>query len=299
MDTTLLVAGATGHLGRAVVARALARGARVRALVRDPARLPPALRERVEVVVGDARDRAAADQAVRGADRVFSCAGASVMPGPGRGWRGYGAVDWPANRTLIDAAAAAGARRFTYVSVHHPPAMRRIGYVAAHERVVDHLRRADLAWAVIRPTGFFSAVEAYLDLARRGRIPEIGASARARTNPIADDDLAAVCVDAALDDEPGLEVAAGGPDMVTRRTIGELAFAALGTAPRFRRIPAWLARGGAALLRPFHPRMAQVAAFITALGAHDIVAPPLGHLRLADHFANRARAPVAAGPVTV
>jgi len=290
---TLLVAGATGSLGRAVIAQALARGATVRALVRDPVRLPAAVRGQVEVVVGDVRDRAVADEAVHGADRVFSCAGASVMPALGRGWRGYRAVDWPANRTLIDAAAAAGARRFTYVSVHHPPAMRRLAYVDAHERVVDHLRGAGLDWAVVRPTGFFSALEVYVDLARRGRIPEIGDSGAARTNPIADDDLAAICVDAALSDEPRLEIAAGGPDVVSRRVIGELAFAALGARARFRRIPAWLARGGAALLRPLHPRMAQVAAFVTALGAHDIVAPSLGRRRLADHFAARARPPVA------
>jgi uncharacterized protein YbjT (DUF2867 family) len=142
---------------------------------------------------------------------------------------------------------------------------------------------------VVRPTGFFSAVGVFVDLARRGAIPEIGGGG-ARTNPIADDDLAEVCLDAIVADDPRLEVAAGGPDVITRREIGELAFAALGKRPRFRYIPPWLARAGAWMLRPVHPRMSQVASFITALGAHDIVAPAVGTRRLAEHFAVRARA---------
>jgi uncharacterized protein YbjT (DUF2867 family) len=286
--TTLLVAGATGALGRAIVREALGRGLAVRALVRDPARLDPGLRDRIAIVVGDARDPAVAARAVAGADRVLSCAGASVLPGV-RGWRGYGAVDWPLNQRLFAAAARAGARRAIYVSVHHPPAMRSIGYIAAHEQVVELLRAGPTPWAVIRPTGFFSAVGAFVDLARRGAVPEIGGG-RTRSNPIADEDLAAVCVDAALADEPALEIAAGGPDVLTRRELAALAFAALGAPARFRRIPTWLVRAGAVALRPLHPRMSQFAAFMAALARHDAVAPIRGQRRLADHFATIARA---------
>ena len=287
----LLVVGATGSLGRAVAETALARGgAQVRVLVRNPDRLPASLRGKVEVVVGDAGDPRAAREAAGGVDRVFSCAGASVMPGLGRGWRGYGAVDWTINRTLIDAAAEAHARRFVYVSVYHPPEMARLPYIAAHERVVAHLRGSGLGYGVVRPTGFFSTVGVFVDMARKGAIPEIGASASARTNPIADEDLAIVCADALASDDPRLELEAGGPDIVTRREIGELAFAAVGRRPRFRHIPGWLARAGAWMLRPLHPRMSQFAAFVTALGAHDNVAPAHGTRRLADAFTARARA---------
>jgi len=287
--TSLLVAGATGSLGRAVVAAALARKMSVRVLVRDPTRLPVALRERVQVIVGDARDAAVAGTAVDGVERVFSCVGASVMPGLGFGWRGYGAVDWPANRVLIDAAVEARARRFVYVSVHHLPAMARVPYIAAHERVAAYLRHAAIGSAIVRPTGFFSAVGAYLDLARRGAIPEIGGG-DARTNPIADEDLADVCIEAIVSDDARQDIAAGGPDVMTRRQIGELAFGALGATPRFRRVPTWLARVGAAMLRPLHPRMSQVTSFIAALCAHDVVAPRMGSRRLIDDFARRAGA---------
>ena len=291
MPRVVVVAGATGALGARVARAAAARGWRVRCFVRNPDRLDPALRASVRL--GDALDVDLAIDAMRGADAVFSAVGASALPALGRGWRGYGAVDVAANRALIAAARAAGVGRFVYVSVQHPPAMPRLAYVAAHERVVDELRASPLAWAVVRPTGFFSAVGAYLELARRGAIPEIG-DGGARSNPIADDDLADVCVDALADGDPRLEIAAGGPDVLTRRAIGQLAFAALGAPPRFRHVPVGVARIGAALLRPFHPRLAQLTAFVAGLGAHDVVAPVRGRRRLADHFAAIAAAPAAA-----
>ena len=286
----LAVAGATGALGARVAARALGAGFTLRALVRDPERLLPALRRPgVHVVVGDARDRRAAGELVRGADAVFSCAGASVQLGLGHGWRGYRAVDTAANRALVDAARAAGRPRFVYVSVFHVPAMRRLAYVAAHERVADAIGDAGLPHAIIRPTGFHSAVATYVELARRGALPEIG-DGSARTNPIADDDLADVCVEALVRSEPALHVDAGGPDVLTRRSIGELAFAALGRPARFRRVPAWLATAGATLLRPVHPRIAQFAAFVAAISTQDLIAPALGASRLGDAFAHAARA---------
>lgn len=284
----LTIAGATGALGRAITIEALGRGLAVRALVRDPARLAPALRDRIAITVGDARDPATAARAVAGADLVLSCAGASVLPGL-RGWRSYAGVDGPINRTLFAAAAAARVGRAIYVSVHHPPAMRGVGYVAAHERVVDYMRDGAMPWAVVRPTGFFSALGSFVELARRGAFPEIG-DGRARTNPIADQDLAALCLDAALAAEPALEIAAGGPDVMTRRELAELAFAALGRPPRIRRIPTWLVRAGALALRPIHPRMSQFAGFMAALADHDAIAPVRGHRRLAEHFAAIARA---------
>jgi uncharacterized protein YbjT (DUF2867 family) len=286
---TLAVAGGTGALGRRVIDRALARGHAIRMVTRDEARIPVELHGRVTPVVGDARDPRTAAELVRGAGAIFSCAGASVMMERGRGWRGYGAVDTPLNVALVDAAAATGHRpRFIYVSVFHTPALRRLAYVDAHERVVERIVASGLPHAVVRPTGFFSAVAAsYLAMAREGSLPEIG-DGRARTNPIGDDDLAAVCVEAIAAEARALAIDAGGPDVVTRHAIGEMAFAAAGTPPRFRRVPPWLGRLGAAFLRPLHPRIGQFAAFIAAISTMDLVAPMRGRERLADAFSRAA-----------
>ena len=65
-----------GKTGQLVVQELLAKGHSVRAFLRDPAKLP--LRdEKLHVIAGDARDAAAVDAAVEGAEAVISTLGAS------------------------------------------------------------------------------------------------------------------------------------------------------------------------------------------------------------------------------
>lgn len=69
----LALTGATGFIGRPLLARLLADGHRVRALARDPARLPA--RPELEAVPGDLLARAPLDRLVEGADLIIHLAG--------------------------------------------------------------------------------------------------------------------------------------------------------------------------------------------------------------------------------
>jgi len=73
---TTLVTGATGFVGSQVVDALLAGGETVRALVRDPARAAGLKARGVDVRMGDVRDPAAVQTAVRGAEIVHHCAAA-------------------------------------------------------------------------------------------------------------------------------------------------------------------------------------------------------------------------------
>jgi len=78
---SLLVLGATGKCGRRVLLRALARGWRCSAFVRNPARLPEALRAQLaDVFVGDLNDAAAVARAVRGARPDALVDASSALP---------------------------------------------------------------------------------------------------------------------------------------------------------------------------------------------------------------------------
>lgn len=67
----IVVTAPTSKIGSQVAAALLDRGAPVRVIARDPARLPAALRERVEVVAGSHSEAGAVARAFDGADTVF------------------------------------------------------------------------------------------------------------------------------------------------------------------------------------------------------------------------------------
>ncbi|KAM6184458.1 LOW QUALITY PROTEIN: flavin reductase (NADPH) [Sarcoramphus papa] len=77
----IAIFGATGRTGLATLAQALEEGYAVTVLVRDRARLP-ARHHPARVVVGDARDPAAVDEAVRGQDAVIIVLGTRNELGP-------------------------------------------------------------------------------------------------------------------------------------------------------------------------------------------------------------------------
>ena len=282
---TVLVAGATGALGRHVCELAAEAGFRVRALGRDAASLKQVSGAH-ERIVADALVPRELDGVMDDVTHVFSCLGASVLPTPGSGRASYRHVDTPANCNLVDAARDAGVDKFVYVSVGVPDTLGDLEYVSAHEKVVEHLRSSGMAYAVLRPTGFFSAFASVFEMASKGPLPGMG-DPEAKTNPIDDAELAAFGVRALTEDVGERKL--GGPEILSRQQIGELAFAALGKSARFRHMPAWVVRSVATLVRPFNARMADITRFYLAASSHDCVAPAHGERKIGAYFEQLAR----------
>jgi uncharacterized protein YbjT (DUF2867 family) len=281
MTGRVLVAGATGQLGRQVAGELGRRGWRVRALTRDPVRLAALGLPAEAALRGDLTDPASLRAACAGVDAVVSCAGASMRLGGLGDRRGFMEVDWAGNRALLEAARAAGVRRFVYVSVFGAERLRGTVYVDAHERFVDALAASGMDHAVVRPTGFFSFLGELVRMAAKGRGAVIG-DGRARTNPVHEADVAAACADALAGTERRIDV--GGPDTFTRRELVELAFRAVGRTPRIMTVPPGAFRAVAALARPLNPRIAALLEFGTEVSLADCVAPARGTRRLEDHF---------------
>ncbi|MFO0751220.1 MAG: NAD(P)H-binding protein [Myxococcota bacterium] len=288
----IFVAGATGMLGREVV-RLLAASGRdvtVRVLTRDAGR-GQALGG-VEVHVGDALRADTLRGALDGVDTVFSSLGASVSLKLGAGWRGYRAVDVPANLNLLEAAKQAGVKRFVYVSAHVIPETVKYTYFAAHEHVASAVLGSGMDGRVLRPTAFFSALRPFVDFAKaRKKVPVLGDGAP-KSNPISDADLAEAAVEMLLaaPGEGPRERSLGGPDVLTRADIARLACEACGVAPRYRFVPAWVARTGSLFLTPISPRLAQLVRFATEVSVRDLIAPQTGTRHLADWFREAAKA---------
>jgi uncharacterized protein YbjT (DUF2867 family) len=289
MSRLIAVAGATGALGRHIVATLVHRGHKVLAMGRDQERLARMASPRVRPVTIDLLSAHSIEGHLLGVERVISCLGASVSPSFGAGWGSYSSVDVPANRRLANEAERAGVGRFVYVSVAPGQGEEpsKLAYYRAHEAVVAHLQSKRFSTAVVRPTGFFSAHGEYLALARRGYIPLLG-DGSARSNPIADEEVALACVEASEGELADRSI--GGPEVLSRRAIGELAFQALGRPARFVSAPSAAISLGALALKPLSPRLSELLPFLAYVSTHDVIAPAAGTQRLADHFARLARA---------
>ena len=164
---TIFVTGATGLVGSHAVEEALARGHRVRALVRASSDTRLLDRWGVETVVGDLADPEALRRGVAGADWVFNCA---AKVGDWGTLEDFRLLNVEALRHLLDAAADARVERFVHVSSlgvyeardHHgtdettPPAADALdGYtrskIEAEELALRYVAERGLPLAIVRP----------------------------------------------------------------------------------------------------------------------------------------------------
>jgi len=281
----VLVAGASGYLGRHVVREFAERGYSVRALVRNPEKLAsegenlePAVADLVdEVHTGDATDLSALKGAAKGVDIVFSCMGLTKPQDNITNEQ----VDHLGNRALLEDALSNGVKKFIYVSVFNAEKTPDVEVVNAHERFVEDLKSSSMPHTVIRPTGFFSDMGMFFSMARSGHMFLLGEGTN-RVNPIHGADLATICVDAAEKDVA--EIPVGGPDTYTFNETVTLAFEALGKNPWITHIPMWIGDAALFVTGLVNKPLAGVMSFAIAVSSLDSVAPAKGTRHLKDFY---------------
>lgn len=281
---TVLIAGATGYLGRHLCAEYERRGWYVLALVRDAARAGAL--SAGSLVEAQATAPETLGGIMAGVDLVVSALGITRQADG----LDYMDVDYQANVNLLEEAERAGVKRFAYVHVLNADKMPDVPLVAAKAAFVDRLWASPLESTIIAPSGYFSDMADFLAMARAGRV-WLFAPGTHRINPIDGADLAAATADAIEAGRDWLDV--GGPDIFTHDELATLAFRALGKRPRMVHLPDALRRVALVLLPRVAPRRISgpTRFFLTAMG-EDMVGEPRGTRHLADHFADLAKVPV-------
>ncbi|MEV0078750.1 NAD(P)H-binding protein [Nocardia neocaledoniensis] len=149
----ILITGATGTIGSALVSRLLADGVAVRAATRDPAAASfPAA---VDVVRVDYRDPATFAPAMAGVEAAF----VNGLPGPG---------DTGVDGALAAAARAAGVRRVVKLSAIGT-GDPRLGLPGTwHVPGEQAVRESGLEWTILRPNTFASNTLSWIAPLRDG-----------------------------------------------------------------------------------------------------------------------------------
>ncbi|WP_040698443.1 NAD(P)H-binding protein [Nocardia vinacea] len=176
----IVITGATGTIGSEIVRQLAAREVRVRAVTRNPERVPAG----VEVVRGDYHDPDSMATAMTGADVAFLI---GVL----------GPDDAETDRALVRTARDAGVRRIVKLSAigTGDPELGRVGtWHMPGERAA---RESGLEWTILRPTSFASNTLSWADAIRSGRpVPNLtGTGSQGVIDPR---DVAAVAAEALL-----------------------------------------------------------------------------------------------------
>ncbi|MEU3601575.1 NAD(P)H-binding protein [Streptomyces sp. NPDC006798] len=214
----ILVTGATGQVGGAVVTQLHAAGVPVRALVRGEADFP----EGVQAVRGDLGDPSSLDTALEGVDSVF--------------------LVWPflsaeGSSEVIDAIGK-HARRVVYLSSAGVGSEEKPGEAITmfHTELERRIEASGLEWTALRPTGFASNTLGWAEEIRATGAVRAPLAGLARPL-IHEADIAAVAVQALTTDALiGAHTLITGLELITQERQVALIGEAIGRSLRFEEI---------------------------------------------------------------
>lgn len=157
----LLIIGATGTVGSALVTQLVEASVPVRALTRSPEK-GALLPRGVQVCLGDLTDQASLAEAMTGVDRCFLITG-----------------DTRQDANAISAAKAAGVRHIVKLSTQEAGWTPVEGHGHWHKEREELIRASELAWTFLRPTMFMNFALAWIgDIQQYGEIRVGGGDGR-------------------------------------------------------------------------------------------------------------------------
>jgi NADH dehydrogenase len=262
-DSRVLVAGATGQLGRVITRQLLDAGVQVRALARNAAALA-AFAPRAEIAAVDMRDLQKLTEACRGVDQIVATANNNMGQGPNSPSR----TDLGAYQNLCAAARNTGVRRLVYVSYRGVAQDAAVDIFRIKWYIEDAIRRSGIPWVMLRPTAFMDiwVDQIFAKGLREKGVTTIFGGGTAVANYIAVEDVAEFAVKILARPEIVNEaIDVGGPSNMTQNEIAAILERRFKSGGKRRNVPVAVMRLLAPIVRPFN----EVAARMMTIGLHS------------------------------
>lgn len=242
----ILVTGATGTVGRALLPKLLERGDDVRVLVRDPRGLGR-LRVEVRIALGDLielSDPRVVRQALRGVDTVVHLA-ASIRDQPHAPVEELNGL---ATARLVRAAETAGIGRFVFFSAIGATEIQRTRFFRAKALAEKAVRDSKITSTIFAPSIVYARDDPWVTLQRRlALLPALPVSGDGDSvfEPIWADDVArCVAADLAVPNGDSKRYELAGPQRLSYDEIARLIARSTGRERALVHVPLGLVRAG-------------------------------------------------------
>jgi NADH dehydrogenase len=269
----ILVAGGTGFVGAGIVRELRRSGQPVAVLTRDSSRAQERFPDvELQFREGDVRDPTTLAEAVRGAETVVGCVQFPNSPieNPARGHT-FEEVDAKGTENLVEAAKAAGVRRYVYLSGAGAAPDAEYHPFRAKWRAETAVRDSEMTYTMLRPSWVYGpedkALNRFLGMSRfLPFVPLIGNAGKQRLQPVFIDDIGRAVAEALIHptaDNQVFEI--GGPEILTMKEIVRTALEAVGRRRLLLSAPKGVMKLAASVLQfaPGRPLTPDAVEFIT------------------------------------
>lgn len=289
----ILVSGGTGFVGSAIVRDLIARDEAVAVLGRDADKIRDLFGNHVEARQASVRDTDALAAAMEGIDVVVNAVQFPNSPVevPRKGWT-FEATDYRGTVNQVNAAKAAGVRRFVYISGAGAAGDATKHWFRYKFQAEQHLRDSGLEWVVIRPTWIYGpgdhALNRLLGFTRFLPFLPLFGDGEQAMQPVFIDDIGRIAAEAAIKPEAaGRVFELGGPEVMSMNDVLKTAMEVAGRKRPILHQPIALGKvaGTAASLLPTPPLSSDAIDFIASpavanlAAVEEVFAPRLTPLR--------------------
>ena len=194
----ILITGATGYIGRHLVARLVEQGERPRCLVRDVRRAGSILPAgKVELVQGDTTQSASLEAAVQGVDTIVHAAFITADRKQSAGNR-YGVTNVQGTANVIRVAKQAGVKRIVEMSGLGTKLDKPGSYMQGRYLAEKMLKESGLDWTIIQPSVLFGNgspfIKGLTDLIRTSPVVPLIGGGTVMFQPIYVEDVVTVII---------------------------------------------------------------------------------------------------------